>query len=611
MINSNVRGDYVRKFIQRLNGRFLYKIRYQITIFLFFVTFLPVISIQLFNYKKTSELLLTKNHSLLADNLQLTQNSINNVLTDYKRILFQMSTDVTCMDNIFQLSKVSPDSAEYRRISESLETYIKANILMYPEIQALCVISTTGTPYIYVQKRQKTQPIIDYFEANKEALNQRLLSSNGPLMGAIRDDSPYYDLEHPVFYLGSRTIHYEKMKITGSILLFISPDKMNSAINNPDSQVYPFTDKLLVDDSGRLICSKDRETGRALTDLSDYSDIDWNHISAGPGTTQGDYLVSQIPLEHFNLHLVNVVDYSQMAKDLKTLWLTITLAISAILIAAMFMAYVLCHKFIFSIENVAAKMNLFDENHLDIEIENMSKNELRIIESSFNRMLGQIRGLLEENKRQYKKICQAELQSLELQINPHFLFNTIDSISWTAVQENSFAVSEQLNKLAAILRHTVYNMNCVVSIQEEISWMKNYLDLQKSRFHGSFSYDIHDLTCGRQLFIHKLLLQPFLENALIHGFENLPRKGRLDITCKIMGQSYLVWQISDNGQGMSPDMVKDINLLFTTGRSPFTGIGLTNIAYRTKGYYHRSRIWASSSSEGACFKIFIPLEEME
>ena len=601
----------MRKFIPWIKRHFLYKIRYQITIFLFFVTFLPVISIQLFNYEKTSEMLFTKNHSLLADNLQLTQNSINNVLTDYKRILFQISTDVTCMDNILELSKVSPDSAEYRRISESLETYIKANILMYPEIQALCVISTTGTPYIYVQKRQKTQPIIDYFEANKEELNQLLLSSTRSIIGSVHDGSPYYDPEHPVFFLGSRTIHYEKMKITGSILLFISPDKMNSAINNPDSQVYPFTDKLLVDSSGRLICSKDRNTGKILGSLENYKAIDWDSLSSDSGDMQGDYLVSQIPLEHFDLHLINIVDYRQMTKDLEALWTTITLAISAILLVSMLVAYVLCHKFIFSIENVAAKMNLFDEHHLDVEIRNMSRNELRIIESSFNRMLGQIRGLLDENKQQYKKICEAELKSLELQINPHFLFNTLDSICWTAAQENCLTVSEQLNKLAAILRHTVYNMNCVVPLQDEICWMQNYLDLQKSRFHGRFYYDIHDLTKGRRIYIHKLLLQPFLENALIHGFENLPRKGRLEIACRITGQSHLLLQVSDNGCGIPEDKVREINLLFTTGRSAFTGIGLTNIAYRTKGYYPHSRIFVSSSPMGTCFKIFIPMNEME
>ena len=216
------------------------------------------------------------------------------------------------------------------------------------------------------------------------------------------------------------------MKITGSILLFISPDKMNSAINNPDSQVYPFTDKLLVDSSGRLICSKDRNTGKILGSLENYKAIDWDSLSSDSGDMQGDYLVSQIPLEHFDLHLINIVDYRQMTKDLEALWTTITLAISAILLVSMLVAYVLCHKFIFSIENVAAKMNLFDEHHLDVEIRNMSRNELRIIESSFNRMLGQIRGLLDENKQQYKKICEAELKSLSSKSIPTFC-----STPWT------------------------------------------------------------------------------------------------------------------------------------------------------------------------------------
>ena len=116
---------------------------------------------------------------------------------------------------------------------------------------------------------------------------------------------------------------------------------------------------------------------------------------------------------------------------------------------------------------------------------------------------------------------------------------------------------------------------------------------------------------GRRIYIHKLLLQPFLENALIHGFENLPRKGRLEIACRITGQSHLLLEVADNGCGIPEDKVREINLLFTTGRSAFTGIGLTNIAYRTKGYYPHSRIFVSSSPMGTCFKIFIPMNEME
>lgn len=598
----------MRKFILLLRSNFLYKIRYQITVLLFFVTFLPVVGIQILNYRKTEELLLTKNHSILADNLQLTQNNINNILTDYNRILFQMSTDVTCMDNILELSKVSPDSAEYRRISESLETYIKANILMYPEIQAVCIISASGTPYIYVQKRQKTQSIIDYFKANGQALGNQLMNSSKAVLDTIHEDSPFYDPEYPVFFLGSRTLHYEKMRITGSIALFISPDKMNSAINNPNSQIYPFTNKLLTDHSGMLICSKHNYTGK-------YTSIPIAQSSDKNDKIQGvmieDYLISQIPLEHFNLNLVNIVDYKAMTHDLQTLWFTSTLSISAVLITAIFIAYALCHKFIFSIENIAANMDLLEDGNLDIEIKNMSRNELSSIESAFNRMLRQIKILLQKNKEQYEHICQAELKSLELQINPHFLFNTLDSICWTAICENCFTVSEQLTKLAVILRHTVYHVNSVVPLQDEINWMINYLELQKSRFHNCFSYDILDLTLGYHIYIHKLLLQPFLENSLIHGFEGLTYKGHLEITCRIVGNTYLLFHILDNGTGIPPRTLIEINQLFSVGSSSFSGIGLTNISCRAKSYYPGSRIFASSGSYGTSFKIFIPLNEME
>ena len=288
------------------------------------------------------------------------------------------------------------------------------------------------------------------------------------------------------------------------------------------------------------------------------------------------------------------------------------LLIGTLLIGAVFylISYRISDKITKPLYQLVDSMREVSGGNFQIQTDKLN-GELQILSTTFNKMTKRIDIMFWELTEKEKQKRDMELLALQAQINPHFLFNTLDSICWTAAQENCLTVSEQLNKLAAILRHTVYNMNCVVPLQDEICWMQNYLDLQKSRFHGRFSYDIHDLTKGRRIYIHKLLLQPFLENALIHGFENLPRKGRLEIACRITGQSHLLLQVSDNGCGIPEDKVREINLLFTTGRSAFTGIGLTNIAYRTKGYYPHSRIFVSSSPMGTCFKIFIPMNEME
>lgn len=604
--------------INKLKQKFLYKIRYQITLLFFFVTFLPIVCIQLLNYSKTSELLLAKNQSLLDDNLSLTRDNINNILGDYRQILFQISTDTTCMDNILQLSKVNPDSAEYRHISESLGTYIRSNILMYPEIQAVGIVSTNGTPYMYVQKREKTQSLIDFFETEKDELNQYLMESSTPLIDSIPVNSPYYDSKNPEFFLGSRTIHYEKLKITGSIILFINPEKINASLNNRQSQVYQFSDKILCDSTGRLICSKENNPGMDLFSLEQYNQMDWSQIDNQSEFIQDDYLISVSDLDYFNLKLITIINHGLMNQDIQTLWSTIMVIISIILISTILMAFTLCRSFIYSIEEIAKNMCLVDENHLDVQIATMSKNELRVIEKSFNGMMLHIKQLLSENKRQYEhiieinqKACEAELKSLELQINPHFLFNTIDSINWTAIQENCIGVSEQLNKLADILRHTVYNMNSVVPLQTELQWLVNYLDLQKTRFHNKFTYDIRIQAPLASTHIHKLLLQPFLENALIHGFENIHYQGHLEILCRSLKDTWILFQITDNGTGLSPEQVRSINRLFSTGEHTMSGVGLANIAYRMKGYYPHSRIFVCSSPYNTCFKIFIPINEME
>lgn len=598
--------------------RNFFKIRYQIVILLFFVTLLPIISVQIFNYFATSQKLLMKNSALLEDNLILTNNNLNNLLGDYNQILFQISTDSACIDSISRLNTIDESSIEYKRLGDTLTTVISSNILMHPEIKAVGIIGKKDSSYLYVQKRENTEELISFFQEKKDDLrSDKLLPS--PEIDVIPWDSPYYNSEFPYFYLSSRVIDYEKLSVIGSIVLFIEPSKINMEINNSTSKAYEYSDKILLDDQGYILCSKTSLCGIPAGSFNGYEGVDFSDVPEnGASISQGNYYISSLDLDYFNLHLVNVVDYTLLNQDIHTLWLNIILVIAIILILTLLFAFLLSRNFILSIEKLAESINQVDENHLDIHIDTKSHNEMEIIENSVNKMLSQIRNLLSENKQQYehiveitKKACDAELKSMELQINPHFLFNTIDSINWTAIRENCTDVSEQLKKLAYILRYTVYNINTVVSVKEEILWLTQYLDLQQLRFHNAFSYYVFIQPEAYDLSIHKLLLQPFLENSIIHGFENITWHGQLEIRFRILKKEYLLISILDNGCGLSENQIVSMNQFFSQKSDVFAGVGLANISYRLRSYYPHHKLMVSSSSHTTVFKLFIPIKEME
>lgn len=596
----------------------IFKIRYQIVNLLFVITVLPIAFLQMLNYHETSQKLQMKDAALLEDNLMLTQNILNNMLEEYGQILFQISTDDTCVDSISQMNDISENSIQYKRLDDTLTTTIRSNIMTHAEVKAVGIITTDGTPFLYAEERESTENIIRFFHEHKEELQSRSLLSGQMSIHMITPEDSCYNPDYPCFFLESRIRHHENLKLIGSVFLFIDPTKLNNEVNNPTSHTFQYSDKLLLDSTNHLFCSKNMPSGCAFEDIPEYAQIDISSLSSDSSIRQGDYLISVSDTDYFNLELVNIVDYDLMHQDLLSLWRKIILFIILILALMLLGAFILCRNFVFSLEQMAEKINQVDEDHLDVIIDTHSRNEMMIIERSVNRMLAMISNLLAENKRQYEHIveitktaCEAELKSLELQINPHFLFNTIDSINWTAIRENCMDVSEQLNQLAYILRYTVYNMNTVVSVKDEVDWLFRYLELQKIRFHNSFSYQVYIPEEVYPLNLHKLLLQPFLENSLIHGFEDISWHGNLEIRFQILKKQYLLISISDNGRGMPPGQTASLNRFFGQKSESFQGIGLSNIFYRLRSYYPRHRLMVSSSSRLTTFKLFIPLCEME
>lgn len=191
----------------------VFKIRNQIVFLLFFITVLPIFFVQMYNYSATNRKLQMKDAILLEDNLILTTSLLNNTLSAYKQLFFQLATDTTCINTVTQMNEVSEDSVQYLRLSDVMTTVIRSNMMMRPEIKAVGVISDRGSAYLYAEERESTESVIRYFQENKEALKEQVMTSDTLLFHMISVDDSSYNEKYPCFFLANRLMDYGNLKV--------------------------------------------------------------------------------------------------------------------------------------------------------------------------------------------------------------------------------------------------------------------------------------------------------------------------------------------------------------------------------------------------------------
>lgn len=211
------------------------------------------------------------------------------------------------------------------------------------------------------------------------------------------------------------------------------------------------------------------------------------------------------------------------------------------------------------------------------------KDEIGELGRSFNAMSSQIEQyikMLEEEKQQVKiseeQKRKAELHALQAQINPHFLYNTLDSLYWYSLSGKKEEIGKIVIDLSNLLRIGLSKGAETITIENEIRHVENYLEIQKIIFSDKFDYQIHYDPAIRSWRIIKLLLQPLAENCLNHGFANLETGGRIEIKLNPDGD-YLNIAVSDNGGGFQPAQNQQ--------KSEYSGYALHNITERLKLHY--------------------------
>ena len=240
-----------------------------------------------------------------------------------------------------------------------------------------------------------------------------------------------------------------------------------------------------------------------------------------------------------------------------------------------------------------------------------SLEEINVLARTFNQMSEEIAGLIERIRKEQKNLHIAEMKLLQAQINPHFLYNTLDSIVWMAEDGDNQKVVEMTSDLSDFFRTVLSGGSDFIPIEEEKRHIESYLKIQKIRYEDILDYRIVTEEQILHKRVLKMLLQPIVENALYHGIKN-KRGGGTIVIRGYEDKSGVVFEVEDNGHGMDPDTLHALRdkvngCSVMSEVSERGGFGMSNVAQRIRMYYGTEASITIESEEqiGTCVKIYI------
>lgn len=296
---------------------------------------------------------------------------------------------------------------------------------------------------------------------------------------------------------------------------------------------------------------------------------------------------------------------SELLKNNEQAQMWYLLVASILLLAVIGISSIISREITKPIRSLRDSMRKVQNGQFGTHVEVITENEIGSFGRSFNLMTSEIQALMEQNVYEQKQKRKSELKALQAQINPHFLYNTLDSIIWMSEAGENDEVVEMTSALARLLRQSISNDKEEVELEKEIEYVKNYLTIQKMRYKDKLEFFIYVDPRVAHVPIIKLVLQPLVENAIYHGIKYKETKGNLKIYARpVDGRVEIV--VADDGIGMDEDVMEHI---FDEHRKEQkrNGVGVPNVQKRLKLQYGSEYGIRYESVKGAGTKAVITI----
>ena len=295
------------------------------------------------------------------------------------------------------------------------------------------------------------------------------------------------------------------------------------------------------------------------------------------------------------------------ARNSRTFTLCLAVSLAAIALA-LFLTMQASRSVTRPIKKLCRMTEKVAEGDFTVQEKVADTDEIAVLTRSFNDMTQEIGSLVENIKQQQKDLHIAETKLLQAQINPHFLYNTLDAIVWLAEENRKEEVVSMVTALSDFFRTTLSKGRDFITVKEEKSHIESYLKIQQFRYQDIMNYEIDIAGELEEFMIPKLTLQPLVENALYHGIKNKRGGGTIWIKGNLEGNT-MVFQVEDDGKGMEKEVLERLreNVHKEKGDKNIDGFGIGNVNRRIRYYYGEQYGLEIESQENNGTKITVRL----
>ena len=553
----------------------------------------------------------------LENQLQLVDSN----LTLLENLIIQVSTD----EDLHTLMQENQEPQnKLNEVSERF--YAKLDNYLQPIEKYVSVLHIEGNNGLKIRKGFESYLIDRNDYENTEWFKNSMETSGAVCWWKMQENYtrvPHVWIAAPTEYIVpiyKKICRSGDLEILGDMVVFVSPSlffgEEYQYTLDPNTQIY------LVDENGQIVYSDDQDcingTAENAVNICDLVDFPIHMSDAKQTRTEmaDGKLIVYRQSDITELSLVRVIELEKVVREASH-FLYMVGALAVVLIVLSFaLSLIFSSSFTRPIEEVIKKIQYIAEGNFDYRHDiGPGGKKFELLYQNLYKMENDIKKMIEENRRKEKEKRRLELSMLQMQINPHFLYNTLSSIKWMAVFQRAKGIESMVNSLGIVLQASYSKMDEFVTLDEELDILGHYLNIQKIRYQGKIQMN---LICKNQqllsCYVPRFILQPVVENAVFHGIA--PKDGEGEIKIIIAEEpGNLKITVEDNGVGMDETVLE--NVLKRSKGERQGHIGFANVHSRIrliygseygvhveslKGKYTKVRIIMPKQSKGDCLR---------